>query len=693
MVVSSIPRLPANQRTTVRDIPEILSIREADKFRRSISFGSDSVSSRPTTGATRLHPPGGFCGDTARIIAQMTGAGANRMESARRRSAATIVGWVAACVLLVAQEPQAPPTFRTTTNIVRVDATVLDRNGDPVPSLTAEDFEIREDGVLQTISSFRFVRADGRATDDRSLPIRSQSHAASEAERDDVRAFVILWDEYHIGEFQAAYRAREALEDAVLTVFGETDLVALIDPLTSVADIEFTRDRRAMADRVRKLKGRRGVYIPRSPLEEAQMRAASTFPGGVEGIRSAVSADAIKAAAIHLRTLGEGHKTLIVIAEGFTPIREGRDLAVRSVPGERRGSDDPALDLVRVANDSNVSIQVIDPMGLGMGTRPNFFLQTITADTGGELYRTNDLKKPFINAVKAASAAYLLGYAREGPEDGRFHQIKVSVKPRGLSVRARSGYWAPSGAEIERARAAAEAAVLPDDVASAFASLPQAGSPRQVDIFAGTRPVGDGRLQVTLAWSRRSNDPRNAPARVTVTASGDAVAYEGDVKPDGTVFETDAARLQFAFTVLSADGDVLDREARTHDASQLFGASLAFATPTVYRTGTVAQLRAMQEAAPAVPVAAGREFGRTDRVFVRASLAGPSSSTAAVTARLIDRRGVTRASLPATRVGSEDTWQVELPIGSIGAGEYAVAYDAEGGEQRATTMVAFRVRR
>jgi len=598
-----------------------------------------------------------------------------------------------ACVLLAAQEPQAPPTFRTSTNIVRVDATVLDRDGNPVPSLTAEDFEVREDGVLQTISSFKFVVADGRATDDRSLPIRSQAHAASEAERDDVRTFLILWDEYHIEEFASQFRAREALERAVLTAFGETDLVALIDQLTPVSAIEFTRDRRAMADRARKLNGRRGVYIPRSPLEEAQMRAATSYPGGIEGIRSLVTVDAIKAAAIHLRTLGEGHKTLILMTEGFTPVREGRDLAVRSAPGERRGSDDPALDLVRLASDSNVSIQVIDPRGFQMSTRPNFFLQTITEDTGGQLYRTNDLKTPFTNAVKAASALYLLGYAREKPEDGRFHEIKVNVKRRGLEVRARSGYWAPSAAEIERARVEAESAVLPAPVTDAFASLPQTGSPRQVDIFAGTKPLGDGRVQVTLAWSRRSNDPRNTPSRVTVTARGNDVVYDGDVLPGGTVFETGATRLQFAFTVLSAAGEVLDREVRTHDASTLFGAPLAFATPTVYRTGTVAQVRAMQQPAPAVPIDAGREFARTDRVFVRASLAGTSASTAVVTARLVDRRGVTRASLPVARVASEDTWQIELPIGSIGAGEYAVACDAESEGHRAETIVPFRVRR
>ena len=250
------------------------------------------------------------------------------------------VATVAGCVILAAQEPQAPPpVFRAGTNIIRVDAAVVDRDGNPVPSLTADDFEIREDGILQTISSFKFIVADGRSTDDRSLPIRSQAHAASEAERDDVRTFLILWDEYHINEFASAYRAIEALERAVLTAFGETDLVGLMDQLTPISAIEFSRDRRPMADRIRKLKGRRGVYLPRSALEEAQMRAAMSYPGGIEALRSLVTFDAIKAAATRLRTFGEGRKTLIVLSEGFTPVRPGgqgfRTSAARRTGGDR----------------------------------------------------------------------------------------------------------------------------------------------------------------------------------------------------------------------------------------------------------------------------------------------------------------------------------------------------------------------
>ena len=89
--------------------------------------------------------------------------------------------------------------------------TVVDRHGEPVTTLTAEDFAVEEDGTPQTVQSFKFVSADGRppAGDEASLPIRSPEHAAAEAARDDVRVFVIFWDEYHIGRMTEAIKGRK----------------------------------------------------------------------------------------------------------------------------------------------------------------------------------------------------------------------------------------------------------------------------------------------------------------------------------------------------------------------------------------------------------------------------------------------------------------------------------------------------
>src|SRR3954470_23326273 len=99
------------------------------------------------------------------------------------------------------------PVFRGGTNQVRVDVTVLNKKGDPVSDLTRDDFEVREDGLVQEVQNVKLIEATGAAPeDDTSLTIRSPYHAAAEAARDDIRVFLIFWDEYHIGEMAPALR-------------------------------------------------------------------------------------------------------------------------------------------------------------------------------------------------------------------------------------------------------------------------------------------------------------------------------------------------------------------------------------------------------------------------------------------------------------------------------------------------------
>ena len=121
------------------------------------------------------------------------------------------------------------------------------------PVAHAADFELQEDGVAQEIKTFQYVQNVGQAdTDDEvSLTIRSRSHAAAEAAKDNVRLFLIFWDEYHIGQMMSANRARTYLTQFVRTAFGPTDIVGFMDPLTPIDAIEFTRDRLELAEQVR----------------------------------------------------------------------------------------------------------------------------------------------------------------------------------------------------------------------------------------------------------------------------------------------------------------------------------------------------------------------------------------------------------------------------------------------------------
>ena len=220
-------------------------------------------------------------------------------------------------------QPSAPdqqrPTFRAGANLVRVDVSVVDHHGEPVTDLTKDDFEVREDNVLQPVQTFKFIRATGQPAedDDLSLPIRSPEHAAAEAARDDVRVFVVFWDEYHIGQLQPAYLGRQTVTGFVRDAFGPTDLVALMDPLTPLDAIRFTRDRQELVDKVHLLRGRLGLYLPpRSPMEEAQMQGGRD----IEMLRSQVTASALEGTILFLRSLREGRKAIIFVSQDIGPL-------------------------------------------------------------------------------------------------------------------------------------------------------------------------------------------------------------------------------------------------------------------------------------------------------------------------------------------------------------------------------------
>jgi VWFA-related protein len=59
---------------------------------------------------------------------------------------------LAVATLSIGQAAGQGPTFRAATELVRVDVLVSDRNG-PVTDLAIEDFEIRDEGVLQEIAT------------------------------------------------------------------------------------------------------------------------------------------------------------------------------------------------------------------------------------------------------------------------------------------------------------------------------------------------------------------------------------------------------------------------------------------------------------------------------------------------------------------------------------------------------------
>ena len=68
-------------------------------------------------------------------------------------------------------------------------------------------------------------------------------------------------------------------------------------------------------------------------------------------------------------------------------------------------------------------------------------LERLAEATGGLFFHDTGLDKALDRALVDQSGYYLLGYAAPSQAGARYHRVSVTVKRRGVHVRARSGYW------------------------------------------------------------------------------------------------------------------------------------------------------------------------------------------------------------------------------------------------------------
>lgn len=148
------------------------------------------------------------------------------------------------------QEPQ-PPVFRTEANFVRVDAYPT-RNGQPVLDLKAEDFDIFEDDKPQKIETFDHVLISPAGPEaQRSEPntIDASRQAVANPKN---RVFVLFLDTPHVS-IDGAWHAREPLIRLIDRVLGPDDLIGIMTPRMSAADVTLARKATVMADGLRNI--------------------------------------------------------------------------------------------------------------------------------------------------------------------------------------------------------------------------------------------------------------------------------------------------------------------------------------------------------------------------------------------------------------------------------------------------------
>ena len=590
------------------------------------------------------------------------------------------------------QEPQQPeqpiPVFRAGTDLVRVDVTTTVRGDEPVTDLTAADFEVTEDGVPQVVETSQFLRVTGERTSDLDEPleIRSREHALLEAARDDVRIFAIFLDDYQLDKKpDITLPLRDALS-AFVSQFRPNDLAVVMDPLTTLYDLKYTRSKAELLHRIRAFEGRRGEIFPvRSPVEEAQVSQRNW-----QELRAGVSLSALTALATQLGGMREGRKSILFVSQG-PPIRLGS-------PNEHRL--DEAL---QAASRGNVTIHVLDPRPLGrVAFGGDDVLRRIASETGGRaIVNTNDPAEQLAGVIADASAYYLIGYSpTRTTNDGKFHRIKVKVKRRGVRVTARRGYWSASETELT---AAAEAAATPvnTELTNALSALSQsAAATRAVTVWTGVSPGDAGQTRLSVTWEATAAVASDTPVRLEVQPIDDAGEPTVDSQVIASVpgeiplvarYELAPGPHRFRLTSLSRAGETIDRWVQTVTLPSLADEPLILSTPRFLRGRTMIELRAIEANPAAAPTAATR-FRPSDRVLVEVECLTADGGPVVVSVDLLNAAGdlLRPVDVPPLVDGR---LRMPLPVSSLAQSVYVLRVRAVSGELAAEQWVAFRVAR
>ena len=199
------------------------------------------------------------------------------------------------------------------TDLVRVDVTVTQRGDEPVTDLKMEDFEVTEDDVPQSRRDLEVPAAStGRAR-----PIstsRSRFDRGARAARGGARGRAAVCDlPRRLSHRQAArdYAAAARRAHEVRRAVRPNDLMVVMDPLTTLYDLKYTRSKADLLPRIRMFEGRRGEDFPvKSVIEEAQL-SQRNWRSCAPASRSRRSA-----LATQLGGLREGRKSILFVSQG-----------------------------------------------------------------------------------------------------------------------------------------------------------------------------------------------------------------------------------------------------------------------------------------------------------------------------------------------------------------------------------------
>lgn len=178
------------------------------------------------------------------------------------------------------------------------------------------------------------------------------------------------------------------------------------------------------------------------PGDRAALVAFSHVVSPTQGLTDDL--DRVRAALDQAR--GEGLTSLIDAAHTGMLLGEsdaGRSLLIVFSDGVDTSSWLAADAVLETARRGDVVVY-----GVEAGERRASFSRDLSEVTGGRVFAiesTTDLSATFANILEEFRMRYLVSYSPQGVAPGGWHRLEVRVRKRGVTVKARPGYFAGQG--------------------------------------------------------------------------------------------------------------------------------------------------------------------------------------------------------------------------------------------------------
>lgn len=397
------------------------------------------------------------------------------------------------------QRDEDDEIVRINANLIQIDAVVTDERGRQVTNLTAEEFEILEDGKPREITHFSYINhaAPGSVASEGPTPPSVRTNVRPVRLRPEQlrRTIVFVIDDLTMS-YDSAYQARRAMRRFVEEQMEPGDLVAVVRASAGVGALQqLTNDKAQLltaVERVRSVSRCRSRLFDLTPTNDGSPALQAATEGSPEGdtdITGQVFANGVLGAInLVVRGLREvpGRKAVVLFSDG-PPICNSEAVPGLNLDATVGGFGSAYGELMRriveQANRASVVFYSVDPRGLitldsaavGVsGSRnPAAIAERLRAasqlifdtqnpwtelvrPTGGlAFYNTNDLPKAVQRVADDQKGYYLIGYRPDdstfepGKGRARFNSLKVRVRRAGLTVRSREGFY---GLTDEQAR-------------------------------------------------------------------------------------------------------------------------------------------------------------------------------------------------------------------------------------------------